>query len=97
MFLKIHHSREMGDVVAVCDCELLNMTIAHGDLNVTISEHFYGTTRACADEVREALGRGDIINIMGERAISIAIGMGLITRGDCVMIGTVPHAQIYRL
>lgn len=97
MFLKIHHSREMGDIVAVCDCELLNTTITHGDLNVTISEQFYGSTRASADEVREALKKGDIINIMGERAVSLAIGMGLITRGDCIMIGTVPHAQIYRL
>jgi hypothetical protein len=97
MILKIHHSRELGDVVAVCDGELLNTTIAHGDLNVTISEQFYGTTRASADEVQEALEKGDIINIIGERAVSLAIGMGLITRGDCIMIGTVPHAQIYRL
>jgi hypothetical protein len=97
MFLKIHHSREMGDMVAVCDSDLLNTTIAHGDLNVKISEQFYGTTKASADEVREAFRQGDIINIMGERAVSVAIGMGLITRGDCIMIGTVPHAQIYRL
>jgi len=97
MFLKIHHSREMGDVIAVCDYELLNTTITQGDLKVTISGQFYGTARANADDVRKALEKGDIINIIGERAISVAIEMGLITRGDCIMIGTVPHAQIYRL
>ncbi|ABS56187.1 Protein of unknown function DUF424 [Methanoregula boonei 6A8] len=97
MFLKIHHSPEMGDVVAVCDRELLNTTITHGDLRVTVTEGFYGTTHADEAAVTEALLRGDNVNLMGERAVGVAVKMGLITRADCIMIGSVPHAQIYRL
>jgi hypothetical protein len=97
MFLKIHHSPEIGDVVAVCDRELLNTTITHGDLKVTITESFYGTTRVDEVAVTEALGKGDNVNLMGERAVGVAVKMGLITRADCIMIGSVPHAQIYRL
>ncbi|HVP97385.1 DUF424 domain-containing protein [Methanoregula sp.] len=97
MFLKIHHSPEAGDVVAVCDCELLNTTITHGDLNVTVTESFYGTTHVDEAAVCEALSKGDNINLMGERAVGVAVKMGLITRADCIMIGTVPHAQIYQL
>ena len=97
MFLKIHQSPELGDVVAVCDYELLNTTLAHGKLNVTVSEGFYGTTRVEEAVVAEALQKGDNINLMGERSVGVAVKLGLISRSDCIMIGSVPHAQIYRL
>ncbi len=96
MFLKIHRSPGTGDVVAVCDRELLNTTITHGDLKVTLYEGFYGSTRVDEAAVREALSRGDNVNLMGERSVGIAIKMGLISRSDCIMIGSVPHVQIYR-
>ncbi len=97
MFLKIHRSPEMGDVVAVCDRELVNTTISDGKLTVTISEAFYGNRPTTEAEVREALAHACNINLMGERAVAIAIEMGLLSRGGCIMIGTVPHAQIYEL
>ncbi len=97
MFLKIHHSRDMGDVVAVCDRELLNTTICHDNLTVTIPEAFYGNTPATEDEVRAALKSAGNVNLIGERSVNVAIGMGLITRSGCIMIGTVPHAQIYQI
>lgn len=96
MFLKVHHSPEMGDVVAVCDRELLNTTITQGELSVCITESFYGTHLASDDEVRSALRKADNANLMGEHAVSLAVEMGLITSSGCIMIGKVPHAQIYR-
>lgn len=96
MFLKIHHSPDAGNVIAVCDCELLNTTITHGDLEVCVTETFYGNCRATEDEVREALQNAENANLMGERAVAIAIEMGLVSRSGCIMIGTVPHAQVYR-
>ncbi|MDD5188192.1 MAG: DUF424 family protein, partial [Methanoregula sp.] len=50
-----------------------------------------------AAEVEEALNKGDSINLMGERAVAIAIRMGLASRNDCILIGQVPHLQIYNL
>jgi hypothetical protein len=97
MFLKIHRSPEMGDVVAVCDRELLNTTIAHDTVTITVSEAFYGNTPATEAEVREALKNARNANLMGERVISLAISMGLCSRASCIMIGKVPHAQIYQL
>jgi uncharacterized protein len=97
MFLKIHRSRDIGDVVAVCDRELLNTTIAHEKLSVTITESFYGNTPAAASEVKEALKNAGNINLIGERSVNLAIEMGLVTKSGCMMIGNVPHAQIYRL
>jgi uncharacterized protein len=97
MFLKVHCSPGSGDIVAVCDRELLNTTISQGDLSVRISEAFYGNSSAGEEEVRAALKKADNINLMGKRAVSIAIDMGLITRSGCIMIGEIPHAQVYSL
>ncbi|MFA5236825.1 MAG: DUF424 domain-containing protein [Methanoregula sp.] len=96
MFLKIHRSPGASDVVAVCDRELLNTTIAEGELKVTVSEWFYGTTRVDEAAVIEALRKGDNANIIGERSVGVAVKLGLISRADCIMIGNVPHVQIYR-
>jgi uncharacterized protein len=97
MFMKVHCSPGAGDVVAVCDRELLNTTISHGELSVRISEAFYGTTPANDEEVRTALKKAGNINLMGKRAVGIAVEMGLITRSGCIMIGEIPHAQVYSL
>jgi hypothetical protein len=97
MFLKIHHLPGSGDVVAVCDRELLNTTINHEKLTVTVHDSFYGTTPASEEEVRAALKKAGNINLIGERAVAVAISMGFITRSECIMIGKVPHAQIYRV
>ena len=97
MFLKVHRSRETGDVVAVCDRELLNTTVSHEKLSITISEWFYGNTPVTEAEVKEALKYAGNINLIGERSVNLAVELGLIEKSDCMMIGKVPHAQIYRL
>jgi hypothetical protein len=97
MFFKVHCSRDRGDVVAVCDRELLNTTISHEKLSITITETFYGNIPATENDVREALKHAGNINLIGERSVNLAIDMGLITRSGCMMIGNVPHAQIYQL
>jgi hypothetical protein len=95
MFLKIHHMPGSADVVAVCDRELLNTTICHEKLTVRIHDSFYGTTQVSEEEVRSALEKAGNINLIGERAVKVAISMGLVTDADCIMIGKIPHVQIY--
>ena len=93
MFLKIHRSPGMGDVVAVCDRELINTTISHDRITVTVTEAFYGNHLVTESEVRDALIKAGNINLMGERVVALAIELGLISRSGCIMIGKVPHAQ----
>jgi hypothetical protein len=97
MFLKVHCSPGTGDIVAVCDRELLNTTISNGELSVQITEGFYGNTPATEEMVRTTLKKAGNINLMGKRSVSIAIEMGLVTPSGCIMIGDIPHAQVYSL
>ncbi len=87
----------MPDVVAVCDRELLNTTISDEKLTVRVHDSFYGTTTVSEEEVRSVLEKAGNINLMGERAVNAAISLGLLTRSECIMIGNVPHAQIYQV
>ncbi|TAJ44576.1 DUF424 domain-containing protein [Methanofollis fontis] len=93
MYLKVHRSPE-GEVVAVCDADLLGTTLSHGDVQVSITGAFYGTERATEEEVRSALKNASNANLMGEKAVGIAIAMGLITEEGCISVGGVPHALI---
>jgi hypothetical protein len=97
MFLKVHRAPDSGEVVAVCDRELLNTTIVHGEVTIRISEGFYGNRPAREEEVRLALRNAANINQMGERCVALAVEMGLVERSGCMMLGTVPHAQVFRI
>jgi uncharacterized protein len=97
MFMKIHRSRESPDVVAVCDRELVNTTIRSETMTVTVTDAFYGNAPATEEEIREALRTASNINLMGERTCRLATEMGLITKDDCIMIGKIPHVQVYCL
>jgi hypothetical protein len=97
MFLKVHHSPGTGDIVAVCDRELLNTTLRHGELSIQVTEWFYGNCPASEERVRATLKEAGNINLMGKRSVSIAIDMGLVTQSGCIMIGEIPHAQVYSL
>lgn len=97
MYLKVHRVRGQGEVLAVCDPELIDRTLRHGDVDVPISRGFYGDRLATEDEVREALKEASNINLFGRRAVELACELGLIGEGDCLLIDEVPHAQIYLL
>jgi hypothetical protein len=97
MYLKIHRNQAGDEVVAVCDQELLNTTVSAGDLEIHISEAFYGGRLSTADEVSRVLRSADNVNIMGERSVALAVGLGLVEKDGCIRIGSVPHAQIIRL
>jgi hypothetical protein len=97
MFLKVHHSPGTGDIVAVCDRELLNTTLRHGGLSLQVSEWFYGNCPASEEAVAGALKKAGNINLIGKRAVGIAIELGLVTQSGCIMIGEIPHAQVYSL
>ena len=97
MFLKVHHSPGTCDIVAVCDRELLNTTIRHGELSIQVSEWFYGNCPASEELVAEALKKAGNINLIGNRAVRLAIELGLVTQSGCIMIGEIPHAQVYSL
>ncbi len=97
MYMKIHRNLAGEEVVAVCDRELLNTTVSSGEIEVHISEPFYGGRLSTAEEVTKVLVTAGNVNIMGERSVALAVGLGLVDKNGCIRIGPVVHAQIIRL
>ncbi|MEN6342023.1 MAG: DUF424 domain-containing protein [Methanospirillum sp.] len=95
MNMKVHRVRGEGEVVAVCDSELVNRTLRHGDVDIVISGGFYGDAPATDEEVREALKSACNINLFGRRAVELARELGLVDEACCLVIDGVPHAQVY--
>ncbi len=96
MYLKIHRIQGKGEIVAVCDRELLNRTLCHGNVELCVSDKFYGNEEADREEVIEALKTAGNINLIGKKAVSVAIECGVLAEGAYILIDGIPHAQIYR-
>jgi hypothetical protein len=96
MYLKIHRSPK-GEVVAACDRELLGRTLTHEGVEITISASFYGSTPVTEEEVRSAMRDAANVNIIGKRVVRLAIEMELIAENGCIILGGIPHAQIFQV
>lgn len=96
MYLKIYENGEHF-LVAACDSEVLGKTLKHGRSTVEINRDFYEGKEVSESELQEALGKATTANLFGEKTIQCAIKCGLIDQGSVIMIGGVPHAQIFRV
>ena len=86
-------------VVAVCDAELLGKTF-RDELRVLDLKRFasfYEGEKAEAARVEEELRSAHSINLVGSRAVAVAVAAGLIAKEDVVTVGGIPHVQIYPL
>ncbi len=95
IYVRIHKGR--GDVVlAACDEEILGMTFRGDGMKITVSEDFYNGELIPEEAFVERMKSASIMNLVGERAISLAIENGHVSE-DCVLIiGETKHAQVVK-
>ncbi|MBE8540298.1 DUF424 family protein [Geoglobus acetivorans] len=87
--------RVKGEVlVAVCDEELIGRNFKEGELKIEIREEFYGEKSYEESEVKKMLRQATIANISGERAVKLAISMGIVDENRVLKIGECWHAQM---
>jgi hypothetical protein len=86
-----------GLLVSVCDPECLGETYAEGEVTLEVTEGFYGGEEA--DEVDEetvieSLTRASVANIVGDRAVSVAIEADIVDEERVLSVDGTPHAQL---
>ena len=87
--------RVSGEIlVAVCDEEIVGREYKEGDLRIKISEEFYGKEKYEEEDVKRALRQATIANISGERAVKLAISIGIVDESRILKIGECWHAQM---
>ncbi|MBI5871878.1 DUF424 family protein [archaeon] len=84
-------------LLAVCDNELLGKTFEDGELVLEVSKRFYQGAQISEEELPEHLKSATNINLVGKRAVRIAVKTGMIDNKSIIKISGVPHAQIYSL
>ena len=94
------HSSDHGTVIAMCDEELLGKLIEEGKRVIDLKTHanFYKGSLLTEEEAAEEL-EPDIYsaNIVGKRAVKIAIAKGLATKEQVMRIKDVEILQIFSI
>jgi len=88
---------EQGLMVAVCDSDVLGETFENGEISLTVNEEFYGGDEAEEETVVESLARANIANIVGSRAVEVAVEAGIIDDAHVLEVGETRHAQLVRI
>ncbi|HLD16007.1 MAG TPA: DUF424 family protein [Candidatus Nanoarchaeia archaeon] len=96
VYLKVHSTGErFGNryVIAVCDKDLIGKTIENKKYKIKITERFYKGEEMNEAQVIGILKDAGNVNIMGKRAVEIALKSGIISEKNIIKIGKVKHAQ----
>lgn len=92
MYLKIHDAGMGRTIVAVCDKELIGKKLVQGDLEINATERFYKGDEVSEEEIVKVLKEAANINLLGKKAVDIAVKTGIIAEENVLMIQGVPHA-----
>jgi hypothetical protein len=97
MYLKVHHT-PMGDIVAICDAELVGRVLANKKYRIDLKSHasFYQGKLVGKAEAVAVLSGAENINIVGKKALAAASSAGLAT-SHAVTIEGIPHLQAYKI
>ena len=93
MYVRIHtHGNER--ILAACDEDVLGMTFEGGGARITVSEGFYRGESISEEAFVERMKSVTIMNLVGERAVALAISEGKVSPDSVIEIGGVKHAQV---
>ncbi len=88
------HKSGVSTVLAVCDAELLGKALKYGDVDFEVDISFYGEERADAEQIMDMAERSHVMNVVGEKIVSLLAENGIIDRKSALMLGNVPHIQV---
>lgn len=81
----------------ICDAELLGKKIVENELNMNISENYYGEKLVEHEEARTLLKNASIINMVGKKTISLSLELGVGSENGVKRIGGVPFLIVFKM
>ncbi|MBW3018604.1 DUF424 family protein [Candidatus Woesearchaeota archaeon] len=94
LVVKIHH-KDGRTVVAVCDSDLIDSVFEEGNTQLDLTKDFYkGDVYEDAQAIGDIIRNADCVNIVGEKAVKLALNEGVLEEGHIKTIGGIPHAQV---
>ena len=83
-----------GRLVSVCDADVLGERFENGDVSLTVTPEFYDGDEADPDAVVTSLARCTVANLVGTRAVALAIEHGFIDEENVLDLDGTRHAQL---
>ncbi|PSP92037.1 DUF424 domain-containing protein [Halobacteriales archaeon QS_4_66_20] len=87
-------STEKGRLVSVCDADVLGEEFEAGDVSLSVTPEFYDGEAADEQQVVESLARCSVANIVGTRAVGLAIEHGFVEEENVLDFEGTRHAQL---
>ncbi len=84
-------------VLACCDAELIGKLLKQGEITFRVDEEFYGNMKTDERGLAKALKENANINLVGKKAVGVALREGIISEKDIIKICGIPHVQIIRI
>ena len=84
-------------LLAICDVEILGVTLRDGEIVFKVSEEFYKGFKTSIDEAIDLIRQSTIVNMVGRNIVKKAIERGYVHPEAVLTISGVPHAQIVKM
>lgn len=88
---------QKNPILNICDANLLGKKISENDLNMHISESYYGEKIVEQEEAETLLKNSSIINMVGEYTISLSISLGIGSEKGIKKIEGVPFLIVFKM
>ena len=98
MYMRIHETPK-GRIVAACDKDLLGKVVEEGNAILDLKTHkeFYAGDLADEARLKGELARFSSANLVGKKAVDVALELELVDENAIIYINKVPHIQLYRI
>ena len=88
---------QKNTMLNICDLDLLGKEISEGELTMTISESYYGEKIVSIEEAKTLLKQSSIINMVGEKAISLSVELGIGSENGVKKISGIPFLIVFKM
>lgn len=88
------YERGTDVLLAACDKELLGEKFEEEDIQLDVSESFYGGDECDKEKICDQIKRSNVVNLVGENIIDAVIEAGYGDEDDILYIDGVPHLQL---
>jgi len=87
---------QKNTMLNICDAKLLGEKIIQDELNMHISESYYGEKLIEKEEAKSLMKNSSIINMVGKETISLSIELGIGSENGIRTISDVPFLIVFK-
>jgi len=92
MIVKVHE-KDGRVLVAVTDSNLIGKKFSEGNIRLDLTSDFYKGEEKTEEETGDLIRNADHVNLVGKKAIELAVKEGIIEEENIITIQEISHAQ----